>query len=46
MGPSGHPEWRNNKASAANDGFRWQFGIQNDVRIEVKIVCLRVSETE
>ena len=26
----GIAEWRNNKASAANDGFRWQFMIKND----------------
>ena len=27
----GIAEWRNNKASAANDGFRWQHLIKNDV---------------
>ena len=30
MGENGYPEWKNNKASASNDGFRWQFAVTND----------------
>ena len=30
IGESGFSEWKNNKASASNDGFRWQFAVTND----------------
>ena len=30
LNSEGIAEWRNNKASAANDGFRWQFMVKND----------------
>ena len=30
LNSQGIAEWRNNKASAANDGFRWQFMVKND----------------
>ena len=30
LNSDGIAEWRNNKASAANDGFRWQFMVKND----------------
>ena len=30
LNDQGIAEWRNNKASAANDGFRWQFMVKND----------------
>ena len=30
LNSEGIAEWRNNKASAANDCFRWQFMVKND----------------